>query len=373
MLGAGALLAALLSLLPPLATWSERALVLLLLGVSGYVASAVVVARWPPSPPALRRLRAARREIDRLLAERGTFVSTALRPQWDQLAADALLRLDEEIAPALVQLLDRSAGLRRHLAAYERDQRPAPDPAMLDQLRGIQARQDAAVAACVKGAVDAEGSLLALLQEHDDAALLGRLRSWVADLAGLHTRLAEALAGERPSQRPAPVLEPLVPLSAEKAPPQEYRIGLGEQPGMEDLVREALRHLNKPATLARCELAARLPRSLDQIRRGWGEAHGNPATPLEQSQALREALLGAIERLKAIGDEGSPQTLQYEVLRQAYVLGMSTKHIMVRHAISEATLHRRRQEGIRAVAAELSMRERLLTRRPDPVALDYLG
>jgi hypothetical protein len=39
---------------------------------------------------------------------------------------------------------------------------------------------------------------------------------------------------------------------------------------------------------------------------------------------------------------------------------MSTKRIMARHNISEATLHRRRRDGIRAIAAELSTRDRHL-------------
>ena len=93
-------------------------------------------------------------------------------------------------------------------------------------------------------------------------------------------------------------------------------------------------------------------------------------TPLDQSHALREVLVAAIERLKAGDKEEAEQAIQYHVLRGEYVLGMATKHIMVRQAISESTLHRRRQEGIRAIAAELSARERALERSPEPVAFD---
>lgn len=146
-----------------------------------------------------------------------------------------------------------------------------------------------------------------------------------------------------------------------------------EPPIRVEVVREALGCLNKPANLARSPLVGRLPRTLRAVRSGSGEPVSGDATPLEASQALRGVLLAAIERLKAGDREAADQPLQYRILVEEYVEGKSTKHNMVRHAISESTLHRRRQEGIAAVATELGMRESRLSERRDPVALDYLG
>src|SRR5438067_1622222 len=106
MLGAGALLAALLARMPALATWSERALIVLLLGLGAYGASAVVVARWPPTAPELRRLRAARREIGRLLNIDASRIDDQVyyggwSHEWESLGIEAMNRLNEEIAPAL--------------------------------------------------------------------------------------------------------------------------------------------------------------------------------------------------------------------------------------------------------------------------------
>jgi hypothetical protein len=375
LLAGSLLVAGSLASLPTLATWSERALAFVLLGLSGYAAAVLVVSRWPPVPPELLRVNIARRNIGRLLKEREKTTLQETRPEWLGSGAEVLLKIDEEITPALVLLLNRRADLARYLAAHEQGQRPALDIEVLQRLHDMRTRQDEAASTCVRRIVNAEATLVALVQNRDDASLAHQLRALVDQLGTLHASLADSLES-RPLQPTAVTDVPLIP-------PQEPEIAAGEpadqrprqpeQPNLEELVKVALQDLNKPDALARCELATHLPQTIRAIRKRWGEAPDAEATPLEQSHALREAVLAGIERLNVSSGENSPPPLQYDILREEYVLGMSTKHIMVRHAISEATLHRRRQEGVRALAAELATRERLLTRRSDPVALDYLG
>ena len=146
-----------------------------------------------------------------------------------------------------------------------------------------------------------------------------------------------------------------------------------EEVSAEHLIRltgEALRRLNNPAALARCGLINRLPNTLAAIRAGHGqpqpEARSGEATPLEQAQALREALAAAIERLKPPDTlptrRGAPVALQYNILREEYLLGVPNRQIMTRHSISESTFHRNRREAITILAGELSKQEDLLAR-----------
>jgi hypothetical protein len=46
---------------------------------------------------------------------------------------------------------------------------------------------------------------------------------------------------------------------------------------------------------------------------------------------------------------------------------------MARRVLPEATLHRHRQAGIRALAAELRAQESRLAHPNDRIAMDYLG
>jgi hypothetical protein len=347
------LLAALMVGLPALATWSDRSFLMLLLGIGAYGASAAVAARWPPSPAELARLRAARQEIARLLVERRGSASGAVRPEWDRLASEALTTLDEDIAPALAQLLARREYLARHLGAFDRGIDRGADPVLLDTLRGDHARDIVAVATGLKGVVNAEVTLIGLLVEGEGAVVADGLRRWVADLVAVHAALAVAL-----ERRPLPTPCTVPPTTAEALPEDEL-----ERPSLEPLVTDALRHLNRYDVLARCELAVVLPRSLDADHNCAGEGPETEATPMERARVLHDVLVEAIERLKPVQKEATEQALPYDILREEYVLGMSTKRIIARHNISEATLHRRRRDGIRAIAAELSMQDRRLSQR----------
>lgn len=128
------------------------------------------------------------------------------------------------------------------------------------------------------------------------------------------------------------------------------------------LTEEALRRLNNPAALARCELLARIPRLLAVS--AAGASGGRPElTPLEQAHALRQALTSAIERLKPYESETSmlsPSALQYHILLDEYLRGMPNKQLMTRYSISESTFHRNRREAIAILAQELGKEEELL-------------
>lgn len=374
-LSCSVLFGGLLAGVPGLAERSDRAPVVVWVGIAAYAASAAVAACWPASPAALRRIRAARRDIARLLADGIKAASPGLHPEWDRLAAEALTKLDEEIGPDLTQLLDRTNDLRKHLVAYERTRRTRPDEGLVERLRSIGARQEEAVSTCVQQIVNAEATLMGLLQQGSGPGVVERLRPWVAGLGAIQAELAGALEGTLPLNEPA---LPGLPLRRDPVPdigptPAPTPVDGDGAVAIEGAVKAALQHLNKPATLAQCGLAAQLPRTLAAVRKTWGEPQPAPPTPLGQAQALREALIAAIERLKAGEEEAKEQNLAHLILHQEYVLGISTKRIMVRYSVAEATLHRRRQEGIRALTVELSTREMLLSRRDNAVAMDYLG
>ena len=129
------------------------------------------------------------------------------------------------------------------------------------------------------------------------------------------------------------------------------------------LVEEALRALNRPAVLAQCRLAVRLPRTL-AAHRGEDPAAGPPA-PLEQARILRAVLVEEIERLRPAGSAakpGDPVALQHLILRDEYVLEKPNKQIMIRHSLSEGTFNRNRREAILGLARELGEWETRLAR-----------
>lgn len=207
LLAASAVLAGIVASLPAAADWSDRAPRLLLLGAGAFAACAAVVFRWPPSALELRRVRAARREIARILADRRGSVANAHKATWDRLTSEALLRLDEEIVPALVQLLARRAGLARHLTAYQDARRSSPDPALLEELRATENRQQLAITLAVQWVVNAEATLIAVVQEMGDIATLTRLESWLGDLASLHDELVHTLIEHPSPPEPNPMLD----------------------------------------------------------------------------------------------------------------------------------------------------------------------
>ena len=79
---------------------------------------------------------------------------------------DALREIDDEIVPAMREILERKDDLAGHLALYyERGELPLPEPAQLARLTEIHNRQRRAITACVQQAANAEATLEAILQE----------------------------------------------------------------------------------------------------------------------------------------------------------------------------------------------------------------
>lgn len=77
-------------------------------------------------------------------------------------------------------------------------------------------------------------------------------------------------------------------------------------------------------------------------------------------------LVAAIERLRPADRDPATSAageLQYQILREEYLLSLPNKQIVARHHISESTFHRNRREAIVILARELAKQEDLLTRR----------
>lgn len=372
LLAATALLAIAMAMLPLLAPWQGRVVWVLLLGVCGYLATALVVLTAPssPMPAEERRLRAIRRSIADRLAERRAQDAAGGNSELTRLLTDAVVQLDEEVIPALRQLGERERGLARHLSRYESGALPRPDPHVLQRLQTIHARQQTAVQECIQAAVNADAALIALLQEGDDAKVAARAQAWSRDLIALYDSLAEVLRGGEAGGSPS-AAEGVVASTSEPSRASEpiwvddgngaggHSAGRFVQP-----IEEALRRLNNPAALSRCELVDMLPSTIAAMRASWGDAGGLAATPLENAQALREVLTVAVERLRPanrVAAASGSQALLYSIISEAYITGISNARIITKYAISESTFHRNRREAIAGLAQELSKREELLS------------
>jgi hypothetical protein len=133
------------------------------------------------------------------------------------------------------------------------------------------------------------------------------------------------------------------------------------------LTEEALRRINNPAGLAQSELLLLIPETLRDAVGVEGAADHLAATPLQRAQALRNVLIGTIERLRpADVPNDSPGALQYQILHEEYVRGVPNREIMHRHSISESTFHRNRRVAIGILARELREQEDRLPRSCAP-------
>lgn len=357
-----ALLAALVATIPALDRWSDRSTWVLVVGFAAYAACAYGVARWPPSPPDLRLLRAIRRKVGRLLRARAEVAPLEVRPELEQLAGSARERIQDEISPAFRALLERTSQLGAEIATYGRT-RHAPDPELQEGLRAIQAYYDEAKAACIRRAVNGEAKLVAMLEERDWTVLVQRVRHWVDDdIGGLQRALDEALAGPPVGVDQSAATE-AGKGSVLKGRTPEHRSRASEAlpEDLVEILEGALRSLNKLGTLAQTELAERLPRSLAARR------------SLSKGQALNELLVEGIKRLKVDDPETDAQAAEYEILWREYVREMTTVAIMIHLSISESTFYRWRHDAVLALAQDLWQQEQRVTGRYDPVAMDYLG
>jgi hypothetical protein len=380
LLVASLILAVSVRLIPALDRWSAQAPWVLVLGIVAYVASVVAIQRSVPesrpdlSTEELRELNLIRKVMQaehdtRILADGGR------SSELTRMLSEAIIHLDKEVTPALQQLLQRQTDLSNHLARYDAGELPLPEPVVLERLRAIRARQRTAIDECVQQASNAAGTLVALLQEGDDASVAARARIWASDLSTIYDMIAEVLRGEVEQGELAELQE--IAALEDAATPDDTdassdAFGGNGHPtdNFRRVVEDALRQLNNPFALSNCELVDRIPGALDATRSTWGDGIAADATPLEQAQAVREVLVAAIDRLKPANDEvrpGAPEALQYHILYERYVLQRSTRHVMTRRSISESTFHRYRRDAVSAVARQLEAQEELVAPRQEQI------
>jgi hypothetical protein len=328
--------------------------------------------RWSrrfSDPVELLELHAIRQALARRLGQQRS--NQRDRPStWTDILSEAIERIDDDIEPALRELLIRHSSVSRHLRLYERGSLPLPDNEIVERLRAIERRHRAAIDGSVRQASNAEAALLALLEEGHQGDVVERARGWTDELLLLHDTLVSALSGDCPVEPPETTIErdpdSGVTLSGDDPPLAEYRVTRRHtSTSTAELachVEEGLRALNNLGALACCDLINDLPYTLAVAREGGGRRLDEP-TPLEEAQTLHGLLRAAIDRLKPAAGPNSTdgaRSLGHEILVEEYVLRRSTRSIMARHFISESTLHRHRNAAIRALANDLLSHERHL-------------
>ena len=321
---ASLLLAIAVRLIPVLERWSAQAPWVLLLGITAYVASVVALQRSVPesrldlSMPEMRELNSIRSVMQSELANRkGAEVGGS--SELSRMLSEAIIHLDVEVAPALRQVVQRQTDLISHLARYDSGELPLPEPIVIERLQAIRARQRAAIDECVQQASNAAGTLMALLQEGDDASVAARSRTWANDLSAIYETIAEVLRGDGGQGALAGLVEQTAveyaaPVGDAGASSDAFRSNGHPSDDFRRHVEEALRQLNNPFALSGCELVGRLPGTLAATRSLWGDGVPADPTPLEQAKAVREVLVSAIDRLKPpSGDirSSAPEAFQH--------------------------------------------------------------
>jgi hypothetical protein len=104
--------------------------------------------------------------------------------------------LDTQVQPALVRLLQRRTALGEYLSGIESGRLPAPDRGVLRRLRAAHVRQSTAVDSCLRQAANTAATLVALLQEDNEAEQVLGVRRWAGDLLRLHNLLVEEQPGD---------------------------------------------------------------------------------------------------------------------------------------------------------------------------------
>jgi hypothetical protein len=290
-------LAAACQWLPPLIAWSWLAGWLVVWGAAGFIVTTLALT-WAArlaDPVELRELHAIRQALARRLAEQRSQERDGAARTWTSILSEAVDRVDDDVEPALRELLVRHDSVSRHLRLYERGRLPLPDEEILQRLRGIESRQRTAIQESVRQASNAEAALLALLQERQDDDVVGRARDWTDELLLLHDTLVRALTGDT---APEPPLVQVVETNwssstADDVPISEYvaasRSIATSVATVARHVEEALRSLSNLGALASCELIADLPHTLAAARDGVGGAEPTPprASPGSSRGAAR--------------------------------------------------------------------------------------
>jgi hypothetical protein len=365
---------------PPLRPWSGQAQWMFVLGLLCYLAI-VAIAFWSrpkPAGPELHEIRKIRHQIaalyTRLQQAPGRSPNTVLL----QKVAEGVTLLDQQLIPALCELIEKRDTLRRVLRRYERGQIRAPSSEMLAHLQGVLARYEVGIDECLQHAADAYGRLITLLQLGDDDDVANRARAWADDLKRLHDAMLEVLRGADPSAHddatPEPRdPEPPDPVAREQEPDdiaEDVPVADGAPAGQSGLsvagfshlVEEALRSVRDRTRLVDCELIDYLPNTIAAVLREQRGGREGEATRLEQAGALQHVLIGAVDRLLPSGEmpgSGIFAMRRYHVLHGQYIEGRPPRQIMHQHAIAEATYHRDRRRAIRVLTIEVIEQEAL--------------
>lgn len=126
----------------------------------------------------------------------------------------------------------------------------------------------------------------------------------------------------------------------------------------------AIRRINKLPDLSRSDLIDLIPSTLSAVVSEPGvDAPGKIQTHLEKSQALREVLILAIEKLRPPVETkraSADHAIGFHILREFYVEGKTVKNICVRHSVSEAAYYRQRKNAVEAISRDLETHEALL-------------
>jgi len=111
-------------------------------------------------------------------------------------------RFDDELIPALTQIVERHRVLGEYLARFQRRGAPRPEPDVLDRLTTIYRRQADAITAAVQQAINADAMLLALINEStDEATVATESKNLSNDLVALHDSLRAVLSGDEEWER----------------------------------------------------------------------------------------------------------------------------------------------------------------------------
>ena len=112
--------------------------------------------------------------------------------------AESIRHMDHRLLPTLRQIAVRNSSLTTQLERYRTSELPAPDARLLERLREIHTKQIEAIEACVQQASNADATLLALIQQADEAGVAEEARLWAADLLDVADGLAAVLSGIDP-------------------------------------------------------------------------------------------------------------------------------------------------------------------------------
>jgi DNA-binding CsgD family transcriptional regulator len=133
-------------------------------------------------------------QLDGLRASEGSEGPSPLLP----VLAEATRHMDRRLLPTLRQIAVRNAALTTQLERYRTAELPAPDARLLERLKAIHSTQIEAIAACVQQASDADATLLALIQQADEAGVAEEARLWATDLLDVADALTAVLSGIDP-------------------------------------------------------------------------------------------------------------------------------------------------------------------------------